>query len=40
MFSRPFGTYALPVLPGVETPGYFRLSRWDNGSANFKNIEQ
>jgi len=30
-FNRPFGTCALRALgPGVETPGYSRLSLWDS----------
>jgi len=29
-FSRPAGTgFNFVTCPGVETPGYFRVSRWD-----------
>jgi threonyl-tRNA synthetase len=27
--SRLFETYVVPHFPGVETPGYWRLSLWD-----------
>jgi hypothetical protein len=31
----PLGLVRFDILPGVETPDYFRLSRWDNESLAF-----